>query len=149
MTERARSRDAGFTLIEMMVVLVVLGLALGLVLVRGPARSHTLDVRTAADEIAEALRVARSRAIVTNRPVLFLLDPAQHHFAIDGSPAQALPASVSITMLSTFGTANSGAITFAEDGSSSGGRIDIAAGAVRLQIGVNWLTGRVKLADAS
>ena len=41
-----------------------------------------------------------------------------------------------------------GPFTFAPDGSSTGGRIELAAGARRMQVGVDWLTGRVSVADA-
>ncbi|HEY4174844.1 MAG TPA: GspH/FimT family pseudopilin, partial [Rhodopila sp.] len=68
------NRQSGFTLIEMVVVLVVLGLALGLVIARGPMHSATLDARTAARQLAQALRLARSRAIMSDRPVLVRVD---------------------------------------------------------------------------
>ena len=72
---RGTRRSAGFTLIEMTVVLVVLGLLVGIVLSRGPAHSPALDTRGAADAIAETLRGARARAIAANREIAFHLDP--------------------------------------------------------------------------
>ena len=51
-----RDREAGFTLIEMIVVLVVLALAAGLVLARGPMRSASLDLRAAARTMAADMR---------------------------------------------------------------------------------------------
>ena len=39
-------------------------------------------------------------------------------------------------------------ISFAPDGSSSGGRIVLADGGRRVQVGVDWLTGRVSVANA-
>jgi general secretion pathway protein H len=41
-----------------------------------------------------------------------------------------------------------GDIRFNPDGSSSGGRITIAEGGRRIAIGVDWLTGRVQVANA-
>jgi hypothetical protein len=42
-----------------------------------------------------------------------------------------------------------GAITFAPDGSSSGGRVVLVAGANAVAIVVDWLTGRVSVANAA
>jgi len=43
---------------------------------------------------------------------------------------------------------NTSNISFAPDGSSSGGRIELAENGVRLLVGVDWLTGLVSVADA-
>ena len=40
-----------------------------------------------------------------------------------------------------------GAISFAPDGSSSGGRIERADGGRRMRVSVDWLTGRVGVAE--
>jgi len=40
-----------------------------------------------------------------------------------------------------------GDIRFNPDGSSTGGRISLADGRRRLGVGVDWLTGRVSVAD--
>ena len=143
--------DAGFTLLEMIVVVVVLGLAAGLVLQRGPPRSPTLDLRAAAEEVARTLRLARTRAIASDRDVMFRLDPAAHAFAVDGGPPRALPRSVAIEAMaaSPGGGGRIAAIGFAPDGSSSGGRIGLGEGARRIDIGVDWLTGRVDLGRMS
>ncbi len=55
-------------------------------------------------------------------------------------------------MLTTAGEARKGAapaIRFDPDGSSTGGRIDLVEGKRKLEIGVDWLTGRVRVIDAS
>jgi general secretion pathway protein H len=148
---RSSRRDAGFTLIEMIVVLVVLGLAMGLVIARGPMRSRTLETRAAASQVVQSLRIARSRAIATNRPVLFTVDVAGRRYSVDGGPPQGLPPALDVSMTTVTGDRlgkNVGAITFAPDGSSTGGRIVLADGGHHLQIGVDWLTGRVSVQDA-
>jgi prepilin-type N-terminal cleavage/methylation domain-containing protein len=58
----ARSNDrrqAGFTLLEMIIVIAVLGMALGLVVTRGPMRSQTMEMQAAVNQVAQGLRVAR------------------------------------------------------------------------------------------
>src|ERR1700736_5929243 len=88
--------QSGFTMIEMIVVLVVLGLMLGLVIGRGPMRSPALDARIAAPGLTQGLRLARSRAITLDRPVSLLLDRVAHDVRIDGARSLALPKDVAI-----------------------------------------------------
>jgi general secretion pathway protein H len=147
----ARQGEAGFTLLEMIVVLVVLGLAVGLVLTRGPVRSRTLELRAAASEMAAGLRTARAEAIKLDRPVTFLLDLARHSYSIDGARPRPLPPRMALSLIAVSGATQGrrlGGITFEPDGSATGGRIELADGARRLQVGVDWLTGRVSIADA-
>jgi general secretion pathway protein H len=149
--DREAGRQSGFTLIEMIVVLVVLGLTLGLVLGRGPMHSSALDARMAAREMAQTLRLARSRAIALNRPIAVSLDIAARAVRIDGSPYQALPRAVGVTATTSTGEAIAGrvvAIRFAPDGSSSGARIALGEGGFVRLIVVDWLTGRVSVDDA-
>ena len=146
------SRERGFTLIEMLVVLVVLGLSAGLLLGRGPSRSPTLDARTAAGQIAQGLRLARSQAITRSRTEMFVLDLEQGAYRIGDGPPQALPRGLGLTLTAVAEhTAGSslGGIAFLADGSSTGGRIGVLAGAAQLTVAVDWLTGRVSVADAN
>jgi general secretion pathway protein H len=148
MTSPTNHPTAGFTLIEMIVVLVVLGLTLTLVITRGPLHSPTLDARTAARQVAQTLRLARSKAIALDHPVSVSLDLPAHAIRIDGSPAQPLPRGIGLAAASFTGQAIA-AVRFAPDGSSSGARIALGeAGSLRLVM-VDWLTGRVSVDDAS
>ncbi|WP_158925302.1 GspH/FimT family pseudopilin [Acidisphaera sp. S103] len=142
---------AGFTLIEMIVVLVVLGLTLGLVMARGPMHSAALDARVAARQVAQAMRLARSRAIALDQPVSVSLDIAAHALRIDGSPVETLPRGVGVAAASFTGQPATGrivAIRFAPDGSSNGGRIALGQGGFVRLVLVDWLTGRVSLDGA-
>lgn len=140
----------GFTLIEMIVVLVILGLALGLIVARGPMRSERLDIDAAAREMAGALRLARGEAIARNAPVAVVIDPLAHVYHVGDSPVRRLPAGFALSVLSpvTPAGAAAGAIVFAGDGSSSGGRIELVGRTHRVSIVANWLTGRVSVAEA-
>ncbi len=142
---------SGFTLIEMIVVLVILGLLVSLVVARGPQRSATLDLRAASEKLAMDLRVARASAIARDRETTFVLDVVKHFYRIDTGPIQPLPPQIGLSMLTVSGAtlANElAALRFAPDGSSTGGRITLTLGARHTDILVDWLTGRVKIADA-
>jgi len=141
MTSRSSGRSRGFTLIEILVVLVIMGLALAIVAGFLPRGHVGLDLATSADQLAGTLRLARTRAIATQQPVVFAAAADGHGFLIDGK-AQALPRSV---VLSLPGAAW---IRFAPDGSSSGGAIRLSAGTLSRTLRVDWLTGRTVVADA-
>ncbi len=135
----------------MIVVLVVLGLLVSLVIARGPQHSATLDLRTASEAMAMDLRVARSTAIVQDRPVTFVLDVIAHNYRVDKGPVHALPPTIALSMLTISGATlgnELAALRFAPDGSSTGGRITLTLGERHTDILVDWLTGRVKIADA-
>ena len=140
----------GFTLVEVLVVLAVLGLMAGIVLARGPARSPRLETEAAARQVAAALRGARARAIASNAPVDVAIDLAAGSVRVAGMPARALPGGVRLAMRTVVGADGGrvGLIRFAPDGSASGGRIDIGEGGVHVVVGVDWLSGRVSLIDA-
>jgi general secretion pathway protein H len=142
--------SAGFTLIEVVVTLAILGLALVLVAAYKPPWSSGLGLKGTASELASGLRLARSEAIASNRPVRFDLDVAGHVYRVGARAERRLPANLSIELLTITGEnrrANVGDIRFNPDGSSTGGRIVLAEGTRRTAVGVDWLTGRVSVAD--
>jgi len=144
------SGAAGFTLIEMIVVLAIMAFALVLIVGYKPPWSRGFEIRTTAAEIAAHLRLARSEAIATNRPIAFELDLRRHRYRAGMAPPRPLPAELALRLLTIGGqreNADVGAIRFNPDGSSTGGRIVLADGSQRVAVGVDWLTGRVTIAD--
>ena len=117
----------------------------GLVLARGPQRSATLEMRQAAGLVAGTLRVARSRAIASNRPVPVRFDPGAATLQIGGLPPRSLPPGVALAVT---GAEAGQVIIFRPDGSSSGGAVQLGVAGRRAAIDVSWLTGRVAVAEA-
>ncbi len=76
-----RCRQSGFTLLEMIVVLVILGLALSLVITQGPMHSAHLDAEVIARNLTSTLRMARGMAIAENRPVAVVLSATSYGIA--------------------------------------------------------------------
>lgn len=148
---RPRSlRGAGFTLIELLASLAVLGLALSLIAGYKPPWSRGLGLRATAAELAANLRVARSEAILSNRPVVLDVDLVGHRYRVGTGTPRHLPADISLELLTIAGevlNGREGAIRFNPDGSSTGGRISLADGRRRVGVGVDWLTGRVSVVD--
>jgi general secretion pathway protein H len=142
--------ETGFTLIEILVVLAILGLALALIVGYKPPWSSTLGLRAAASEIAAGLREARSEAVLSNRSVRLDLDLDTRRYQVGGGPVRQLPSQLSLALLTVNGEQRdrrAGGILFNPDGSSTGGRISITDGNRAMAVGVDWLTGRVSVAD--
>jgi general secretion pathway protein H len=141
----------GFTLIELLVTLALLGLAWTIIAGYKPPWSRTAGLQATAAELAAGLRLARSEAILSNRPVVFEVDPVDRRYRIGTGPPRPLPASFSVELLTISGEvrdARDGDIRFNPDGSSTGGRISLIDGQRRVAVGVDWLTGRVGIAHA-
>ena len=143
----------GFTLLELLVVLAIIGVVLAFVpgfILRG---QPGLDVDVAARAIADALRQARSDAVLQNRELLFALVVEQRLFRVGGqrAPVQ-IPRCVDITFQTARSEAMSetiGQIRFYPDGSATGGRIGLAIDGQQVEVVVDWLTGLVSVKHAT
>ena len=71
----------GFTLIELMVVLVIVGITLGLVSLNA-APSRRQGMQQEAQRVALLLQLARDEAIVRNRQVAFEAGPDSYRFLV-------------------------------------------------------------------
>jgi general secretion pathway protein H len=147
---RSMRRDDGFTLIEVLVVLAIVGVVLGVLIGRGPDRSRGLEARAAAGALAQTLRAARAQAIAADHDVTVAFDSARHSFAADGGPIRLVNPGIDMSVLppSLPGPGATRLIRFSADGSSTGGEVLLGTGGRKLDISVEWLTGKVSVADA-
>jgi general secretion pathway protein H len=139
-------------LIELLVTLAIIGLALALIAGYKPRWSRGLGIEATAGELAAGLRLARSEAILTNQSVVFDLDLVGHRYRVGAGAPRRLPTDLSIALLTISGEARDdrqGDIRFNPDGSSTGVRISLIDGQRRVAVGVDWLTGRVSVANGS
>ena len=143
--------ERGLTLLEMLVALGIMALLLVVVLPMMPSGSPALRVASMARGIAADLREAHAAAIAGNRTVVFRIDLASGTFGHDGvKPHGGQGAGVELALYTTdeqrIGT-GAGTIRFFADGGSTGGGVAVSAGAQRIMVLVDWLTGHVSVAS--
>lgn len=106
--------------------------------------------RGAAHDLADQMLQARTRAIDEGRPAEFAIDLATGVYRGRPDRTRRLPSGLRISMLTVDGEQfgrSIGAIRFFPDGSSTGGGIELAQDARRIDILVDWVTGRVTVGN--
>ena len=137
----------GYTLLEVLVVLAIIGLVLASVpMLAGTGRPGP-ESRAAALELASALRQTRGEAIANYRSVVFVLDLENRIYRVgaDG-PQRPLPDDMQLSLYTArteLVDEGAGGIRFFPDGSATGGRVTLAGGGRSYTVSVDWLTGFV------
>jgi general secretion pathway protein H len=135
---RAKVGQDGFTLIEMIVVIVIMAMVSGLVLVKQRWYSPGLNTEASLRALVNGLRLARSRAIAQDREVSVVT--VANGFAVDGRSTWVLPPDEALS---------TSKVVFMPNGGSTGGTILLASGQRRIAVDVNWLTGRVRSVETN
>jgi general secretion pathway protein H len=144
----AGNKPRGFTLLELLVVLVIASLAISLV---GPAFQRLLpglQLEAESRKLVAMLRHARSQAILSGAPVAVSQDADGALRLSYRSQAYNLPAHLSLALTAGPGhgeVADGPQILFYPRGDSSGGSLELKQEAGRSElISVDWLSGRVR-----
>ena len=148
-TSPAGSPARGFTLIELMLVLMLLGLATVIVLPNVEKGMQDREVRRSAFGLAAAARNLRSRAIDEGMPQLLILDLEQNNYRAARGPEVHLPADVKFTAVVGGEIIDREArqFVFFPNGSSHGGSIALSGGrgSVSYAIRLEPLTGKIQV----
>ncbi|SDU36101.1 GspH/FimT family pseudopilin [Halopseudomonas salegens] len=138
------STGRGFSLMEMLVVLVIFGLASALVIpaLGGLFKASVTDV---ARDLHAGLRQARGQAVLQQQPVSFWLDLNDHEYGIGSEIQGDFPQDWSLQVsVASMATRDSRAgFVFYPDGTSTGGNVLLDAEGRAFRLEVDWLTGRV------
>lgn len=141
--------EAGFTLIEIVCVLAIVGLLAALALPHFPRATSQTRLSGYALETAALLKADRNAAIRTRRPIATTLDAEAKTVQSGGTNAIVrLPADVGFDAILAKRCAGRRAgttIDFFPSGMSCGGTIEISRQGADFQIRVNWLTGGVEV----
>lgn len=141
----------GFTLVEVVVVLLLVGVVVGIAAVSLTDGLTSARVRAAGQDLVAALRYTRAQAIVTREQQALELDVEARSYSAPKREMVELPKNVELRLLTAAEEqtgASTGRIRFWPDGSSSGGRIKLVYGQQAWDVEVAWLTGEVRLRPA-
>ena len=142
-------REAGFTLIEAVCVLAIIGLLAALILPAIPRATSQSRLAGYAIDIAALLKGDRNAAMRNHTAVATSLDP-EARTVQSGATAAAVEIPEDVTFAALLAQRCEGrpvgsTIDFFPSGASCGGTIALSRQGFGYQIWVNWLTGGVEV----
>lgn len=144
----SRPRVRGFTLVEMIAVVVLLAIVMSIVTFSFSKSLESTRVRAASRDLVAALRYTRGQAIVKGEQKVLMLDLENNSYTAPDKSPVTLPENMvlRLTTAAREQTGEStGGIRFFPDGSSTGGNIAVVLGEREWRINVAWLTGEIAL----
>lgn len=146
--ERLRA-DGGFTLIEVVAIMAILGLMLAVVLPAIPRAVSRPQIEAVGLAVAAILDGDHRAAMRRHAGVSATVDAARRIVGSGaGGRSLTLPAGIAITTTlarTCLGAPVRNRIVFLPDGTSCGGTIALDRGGQRVDIRVNWLTGAAEI----
>jgi general secretion pathway protein H len=141
------SRQDGFTLVELLAVLVVLAILTGVAATHLGGRHAGNVLQATAHELASRCRAARAAAIRGASDRTVVID-TEKRLVTAGAGVPPLTIADTITVHSETSAAerrgaNVGGVRFFPNGASTGGKIRLETGRQAYEVRINWLTGRV------
>jgi general secretion pathway protein H len=137
-------RGAGFTLIEVMAVMVIIALVASLAVTMMPGTGRA-GLKAVTLQAASLLRRERLGAILTGRDREVSLDNKRRILVGDGGDIVALPRDVTLDILGidALWSGRQAVVRFHPDGASTGAVLKLSREKAEYEIRVNWYTGGV------
>ena len=144
-------KHKGFSLIELLIVMVIIGLMVGVVAANLGSGNPSVVLNTVTRDISSALRFARGHALTHRKETVFEFNLEKNSYRVtDRNKTYTVSQEVEVTLdiaESQISDDQHGAIRFFPDGSSTGGRITLEIADNKRQLDINWLTGQVNLEE--
>lgn len=146
-----RSRQRGFTLVELIVVLGIVAMIMLLALPRLGDLAPGQELRAAAEELRADIRRVRNTALAESRETVLMIDLESGTWqSDDGRVSGRLPegAELAITVARQEQAGeNAGGIRFYPDGTATGAQLTISSGERALLLSVDWFDGHVLIGE--
>lgn len=138
----------GFTLIEVLVVLVMLAIIAGTVAFNMSGSMKATKIRAASKDLVAALRYTRSQAVVKHAEQRLVIDVENKSYQAPGKKKVTFPEGMELKVFaaeSEVPSDSQAGFRFFSDGSSTGGRVTLIYDDRFWRINVAWLTGEIRL----
>jgi len=145
---RGAPTGRGFTLLELLVVMVIATLILALV---GTSISRSIsgaEMRTAARKVAANLRYTRTQAILQKSEQVFMIDTETRTYQAPEREPVELPEGMNVELMTArteLTGETAGGIRFYPDGGSTGGSVRLESDNRIYKVSVGWLTGETSV----
>lgn len=143
----SRAFEAGFTLIEMLVVLAILALTATFAAPLLSSGSEGLHLLMASSELSSAFRMTRSAAITRNTETNMMIDVDRRTFSSTVIPQRSFAPEIEAKLKFASGIrsgSSDGGFRFFPDGSSTGGDVTLSLRGRQARLCVDWLSGEVR-----
>ncbi|NQX90403.1 MAG: prepilin-type N-terminal cleavage/methylation domain-containing protein [Halioglobus sp.] len=142
-------RNRGFTLLEVMIALAIVGLLAAVSVPAGARFYASMQYRAAVADLVAVLSSARHKAVRDGAVRDVTINPRTKEVSLQGAVTR-LPADLGLSISSgaALNTADSGVIRFYPEGGSSGGEISLVLpGRAGVRVVVDWLIGGITQED--
>jgi general secretion pathway protein H len=143
---RSTDRRAGFTLIEVVAVMLIIALVASLAVTMMPGTGRG-GLKALTLETAALIRRERLGAVLTGQDRLVSLDGERRVLIGDGGNVLAIPRDVAVDILGidALWSGRQAVVRFTPDGASTGAVLKLSRENAEYEIRVNWYTGGVAI----
>lgn len=141
----AARRTHGFTMLELLVAITIVGLVLAVSVPASARLYQSMQYREAVRDVITLFASARYQAVNSGRAQDVIINPRRKELHLNAT-VKRLPSDLNILVHSAreLNDRDAGVIRFYPEGGSSGGGVDIEVPARwGVRVNVDWLTGRV------
>lgn len=147
-----KNRQTGFTLLEVIVVMVMIAVLMGF-FASGMTKSlKKAKIRAVSKNLVSAMRYTRGQAVVKHKEKTITFNVKDKTYKAPRKKLMQIPEGVDINVYtadSEIADEDTGAIRFFSDGSSTGGWVKLTHKNKTWKINVNWLTGEISMVEGS
>ena len=146
-------RPRGFSLMELLLVMALIGVASLLAVAAMSGGMQGMKLRAGAKDVAAQMRFARAVAISSGQPQDVVIDPQARRWQGAKGRSGTLPDGGEIVFTGAHasqfsidaGGDGKGVVRFFPDGAATGGRVRLLANGGGWDVDVRWLTGEVAM----